>query len=306
MRIGAAFYLQDTDWPSLRGAVLEAEAAGFDSLWVDDHLLNDEGEPGTPKLEAWSVADALAVLTSRPTIGHLVTANTFRSPGLTAKLAITLDHLSAGRAVLGMGAGWFEREHRAFGLEFGATAGQRLERLDESVGIVRRLLDGERVDHAGPWYRLVDAVAAPRPIQSHLPILIGGMGPRRTIPLVARSADAWNAFGSPAEVAEKDALLVAHCARIGRDPATIERTVDLSVVIRDDRAAAEAAWGDVTSRHEIDPAERDHAADAPEGVAKVLRRYTELGFHHILWILRAPWDLETIRRMPEVRALLDG
>ena len=130
-------------------------------------------------------------------LGLLVGANTFRNPGLTAKLATTLDHLSDGRAILGLGGGWFEREHEAFGLDFGAGFGERLERLDEAVGLIRRLLDGERVTHDGPTYQMRDALVAPRPVQRRLPILIGGSGPRKTLLTTARYADMWNAYGDP-------------------------------------------------------------------------------------------------------------
>ena len=163
VRIGAAFWVQRTDWPSLREAVVAAEAAGADDLWIDDHLLSDEGERTTPKLEGWSTLAAVAAVTTRARLGLLVAANTFRNPGLTAKLATTLDQISGGRAILGIGGGWFEDEHRAFGLDFGSGFGERLDRLGESVEIVRRLLDGERFSHDGRFYRLRDALAAPRP-----------------------------------------------------------------------------------------------------------------------------------------------
>ena len=143
-------------------------------------------------------------------------ANTFRNPGLTAKLATTLDHLSDGRAILGIGGAWFEREHEAFGIDFGAGFGERLDRLGEAVPLLRRLLDGERVTHAGRYYTMTDAVCEPRPVQAHLPILIGGSGPRKTIPMVARYADIWNAYGTPESLAAADAVLREAC--VGRGP----------------------------------------------------------------------------------------
>ncbi len=120
MKYGAAFWINRTSWADLRDACLAAEAAGWDSIWIDDHLLSDEGAATDPKLEGWATLAALASLTSRVRLGLLVGANTFRNPGLTAKLATTIDHLSAGRSVLGLGGGWFEREHDAFGIDFGA------------------------------------------------------------------------------------------------------------------------------------------------------------------------------------------
>src|SRR5918995_4284224 len=165
MRFGAAFWIQRTDWPSLGDACLAVEHAGWDSLWLDDHLLADEGDWRDPKLEGWATLGAVAGLTELVRLGLLVSANTFRNPGLTAKLATTLDHVSGGRAILGLGGGWFEREHDAFGIDFGSGFGERLDRLDESVPLIRRLLDGERVTHQGSWYRMDDAVCEPAPVQ---------------------------------------------------------------------------------------------------------------------------------------------
>src|SRR5712671_2520143 len=127
VRIGAAFWVQRTDWPSLRAAVEAAEASGADDLWIDDHLLSDEGDPDDPKFEAWSMLAAVAAVTSRARLGLLVAANTFRNPGLTTKLATTVDHISGGRAIVGIGSGWFELEHRAYGIEFGSGFGERLD-----------------------------------------------------------------------------------------------------------------------------------------------------------------------------------
>lgn len=305
VKLGAAFWLNDTDWPSLREAILAADDAGFDSLWFDDHLLADEGEPSAPKLEGWTVAAAAAAITTRATIGHLVIATTFRNPGLLAKMTATLDHVSGGRAILGIGAGWFEEEHRAFGLDFGASAGERIERMGEALGLLRRLLDGERVTHDGRFYRLTDAVCAPAPIQRSLPLLIGGSGPKRTLPLVARHADLWNAFGTPDAIRARGAVLTEACAAIGRDPAAIEWTVTLNVAVRDDRAAAEAAFATVLARNSPRQHERDlDAAGSPAEVAAVLRPYAEAGIGQSMWVLRPPWDLETIRRVGEVRAAL--
>src|SRR4249919_3645678 len=147
MRFGAAIWINRTEWPNLLDACRLAERAGWDSLWVDDHLLADEGDPTDAKIEGWATLAALAVLTERVRLGLLVGANTFRNPGLTAKLATTVDHLSDGRSVLGLGGGLFEREHDAFGIDFGGGFGERLDRLDEAVGLIRRLLDGGRFSH---------------------------------------------------------------------------------------------------------------------------------------------------------------
>ena len=305
VRIGAAFWVQRTDWPSLRQAVVAAEEAGTDDLWIDDHLLSDEGDSDAAKFEGWSTLAAVAAVTVRAQLGLLVAANTFRSPGLTAKLATTLDHISGGRAILGLGGGWFADEHEAFGIEFGSGFGERLDRLAESVGIVRRLLDGERFSHEGRFYRLRDALAAPRPIQPHLPILIGGSGPAKTLPIVARHADLWNLYGSPASIAASDAILRAHCAAIGRDPDSIERTVNLNVVVRRTRDEAERAWAGYAAEHRPREGEGRLVVGGPVGeVAAALAEYAAVGVRHPILVFRSPWDLETIRSLGAIREAL--
>ena len=305
MRFGAAYWIQRTGWPELRDAVLHAEAAGFDDVWLDDHLLADEGDWRDPKLEGWTSLVATAVLTTRVRLGLLVAANTFRNPGLTAKLATSLDHVSGGRSVLGIGGGWFEREHEAFGLEFGSGFGERLDRLGEAVPLIRRLLDGERVTHEGQYYAMTDALCEPRPLQARLPLLIGGSGPRKTIPMVARYADMWNAFGPPATLAAADLLLREACAAVGRDEREIERSTNLNLVIRDSRAEAEAAWAGWCDIHLPKRTQLD-VGGSPEEVADALRPYGAAGFGHVIFVFRSPFDLETMDRLAEVRALLDA
>jgi alkanesulfonate monooxygenase SsuD/methylene tetrahydromethanopterin reductase-like flavin-dependent oxidoreductase (luciferase family) len=241
-RFGAAFWINRTGWPELRDAALAAEAAGWDSLWLDDHLLCDEGDDLDAKLEGWTALAALAAVTARPRLGHLVTAVTFRNIGVIAKMATTLDHVSGGRFVLGLGAGWHPREHEAFGIDFGSGFGERLDRLDEAAGLLRRLLDGEVVTHHGRFYDLDRAACAPRPVQERLPILIGGTGRTKTLRTVARVADIWNAYATPEELAELEGVLAGHGAAVGRDVRRIERQVYLNLVVRPTPQAATAVW----------------------------------------------------------------
>src|SRR5215210_3406485 len=167
MKFGAKLWSQATDWPGWRDAALAAEDAGWDSVWTWDHLLAIFGPWEQPIFEGWAALCGAATITKRVKLGLMVGANTFRNPGHTAKLATTLDHLSGGRAILGIGGAWFEREHDAFGIDFGSGFGERLDRLDEAVMLMRRLLDGERVTHEGEHYQFRDALCEPRPIQSH-------------------------------------------------------------------------------------------------------------------------------------------
>ncbi|HKG56357.1 MAG TPA: TIGR03560 family F420-dependent LLM class oxidoreductase [Candidatus Limnocylindrales bacterium] len=313
MRFGAGFWIQRTSWPALRDACVEAEAAGFDTIWLDDHLLADEGDWHDAKLEGWSALAAVAAVTKRARLGLLVSANTFRNPGLTAKLATTLDHVSEGRAILGIGGGWFEREHDAFGIDFGSGFGERLDRLDEAVMLIRRLLDGERVTHEGRFYQFHDAVCEPRPLQQHLPILIGGSGPKKTLRTTARYADLWNGFGSVDRVAGTSDVLRERCAEEGRPFEAIERTVTMDVVIRDDAAAAERTYDEIAARHGLrgeagsDGSARGlNAWGPPEAVADYVRGFAEIGVAEVIWVFRDPFDVETMRRMADVRlALVD-
>lgn len=311
MRFGAAYWIQRTDWPALRDACLAAERAGFDSIWLDDHLLSDEGDWRAAKLEGWATLGAVAAVTSTARLGLLVAANTFRNPGLTAKLATTLDHLSGGRFVLGMGGGWFEREHEAFGLDFGSGFGERLDRLEEAVEVIERLLAGERVTHSGRFYSMTDAVCEPRPIQRRLPILIGGSGREKTLRTTARHADLWNGYGEPERIAETSAVLRERCAEIGRPFESIERSVTMEVAIRASEQDARRDHAIVEARHGIedrvgsDGSPRGlNVAGPPEVIADYIRRFEALGIAEVMWIFRDPFDLQTMARLGEVRAAL--
>ena len=305
IRFGAQLWSQATDWPGFRDAALAAEAAGWDSVWTWDHLLAIFGRWEQPILEGWAALAALGPITRRVRLGLMVGANTFRNPGLTAKLATTLDHVSDGRAVLGIGGAWFEREHEAFGLDFGAGVGERLDRLDEAVMLLRRLLDGERISHDGRFYTFRDAVCEPRPLQPRLPILVGGSGPRKTLRTVALRADGWNTSGDLEEVRGKLAILEEHCAEVGRDPSTIELTVSFPIVLRDSPADAEEAWaGLIAHNGATDAGPVPHLFGSPAEVADKIRPFVELGFRTIIVRLPAPYDRETIDRIGEVGAAL--
>lgn len=313
MRFGTAFWINRLDWPTLRDASLAVERAGWDGLWIDDHLLADEGDPTDPKLEGWATLAALAVAVERVRLGLLVAANTFRPPGLTAKLATTIDHLSGGRSVLGLGGGWFGREHEAFGIDFGSGFGDRLDRLDEATGLVRRLLDGERVTHAGRFYEMRDAVCEPRPVQPRLPILIGGSGPTKTLRTTARYADLWNGYGNPERIAATSEILRERCLEIGRPFEAIERTVTLHGVIRDTAAEARAVWDETARVNGLTGTAGSDGSDrgltiggSPDEVAAYLQAYAAIGISEVIFVLRSPVDVETIERVGEVRAALEA
>jgi alkanesulfonate monooxygenase SsuD/methylene tetrahydromethanopterin reductase-like flavin-dependent oxidoreductase (luciferase family) len=307
VRFGAQLWSQATDWPGFLDAALATEAGGWDSVWTWDHLHAIFGPWEQPLFEGPLALAAVAARTSRVRLGLMVGANTFRNPGHTAKITTTLDHISGGRAVLGIGGAWFGREHEAFGLDFGGGFGERLDRLDEAVGLIRRLLDGERFSQAGRFYTFTDALIAPPPVQPHLPILVGGSGPKKTLRTVARYADAWNTAGTVAEVAARDAILRTHCTEVGRDQAAIERTVSFPIVLRDDPADAARAFAALCAHNGTpDAGNVPTLLGSPSEVAEAIRPYVDLGFATIIVRLPAPYDRETLARIGEVRAALAG
>ncbi len=307
MRFGLQLWSQSTGWPEFRDAAIAAEAAGWDSIWTWDHLMAIFGPWEQAIFEGWTAMAGLGAVTSRVRLGLMVGANTFRNPGLLAKLAITLDHISDGRAVLGLGGAWFEREHEAFGIDFGASPGTRLDWLDESVMVVRRLLDGERFDHTGPAYTFRDALCEPSPIQAKLPILIGGSGKRKTLRIVAQRADAWNAAGTLEEVRESLDALTQHAADVGRDLATLEKTISFPIVLRDSPAAAKERMNELLAHNKIEHmGEVPHLAGSPDEVADAIRPYRDLGFETVIVRMPAPYDRETIARINEVGERLAG
>jgi alkanesulfonate monooxygenase SsuD/methylene tetrahydromethanopterin reductase-like flavin-dependent oxidoreductase (luciferase family) len=305
-RFGLQLWPQQTTWPEYREAVLAAEAAGWDSIWAWDHLLAIQGPWEQPILEGWSLLNAVAAITSRMRVGLMVGANTFRNPGLTTKLATTLDHVSNGRAVLGIGGAWFEREHEAFGIDFGASVGERLDWLDESVSLMRRLLDGERVTHSGPRYTMVDALCEPRPIQARLPILVGGSGPKKTLRTVARYADGWNTSGDVEAVKGKLDILAQHCADAGRDLSEFELNISFPTIIRNTVDDAVERRRDQLAQNGIpEPEDVPLLMGPPETIVETFRPFRELGFGTVNVRMPAPFDRETIERLPEVLALLE-
>jgi len=305
LKFGALLWTQRTDWSGVRAAALAAERAGFDSIWLSDHLLCPIGDAGGSMFEAWTAIAAIGALTARASVGLIVSANTFRHPALVAKMAVTLDHITGGRAVLGLGAGWHQPEHAVHGLSFERGPGARLDRLGAALSIVRQLIDGEIVDHRSPWYELAGARHEPRPVAARLPILIGGEGPAKTLPLVARHADMWNARGGIGALAASDAILRDRCSEVGRDPASIERLTNRWIVIRDDANSAVRAIEETNAYQGVtDPDPAIIATGPPELVAAALRPVVDIGFRHIVVSLRAPWDHETIARAPGLRDLL--
>jgi F420-dependent oxidoreductase-like protein len=234
LRIGVKLVPQDTDLATLRAFWRFADESGFDHLWVYDHLagVGTAGlaapDPAVDLLDGWSLLAAMASETSRIRVGCLVTANTFRHPGVLAKIATTVDHLSGGRLEFGLGTGWNEYEYSMLNLRLGPP-GERIERLDEAVRIIRALWSpAQSVDFTGTHYQLSGAVSSPKPLQKPFPLLwLGGTGERRMLRLVAEHADVWNLVDHSGldEAVRLSGVLDERCREVGRDPREIRRSV---------------------------------------------------------------------------------
>jgi F420-dependent oxidoreductase-like protein len=268
-----------------------AEAAGFDLVTVMDHFyqIPAVGSEDEPMLEAYTTLGGLATRTTRVQLATMVTGVTYRNPALLAKQVTTLDTLSHGRAVLGIGAAWNEAEHVGYGFAFPGT-GERLARLEEALEICHLMFTEERPSFQGRYYAIDRAQNSPRPIQQGgPPILIGGGGERKTLRLVAKYADISNWFGTFEEIVHKGEVLDRHCEAEGRDPATILRTIMAPVVLVSNDREADAALARVTPERRA----RTTAA-TPERAAEILRPYVDAGFRG--FILRNP-NLQTPEEM---------
>jgi F420-dependent oxidoreductase-like protein len=241
-------------FPTVIAQAREAESAGFDSVFVMDHFyqLPMLGSPDQPMLEAYTALGALATATERVQLGTLVTGNTYRNPTLLAKVITTLDVVSAGRAILGVGTGWFELEHDQLGYEFG-TFTDRFNRLDEALEIILPMIKGERPTFSGKWYRAENAMANPR-YRDHVPLMIGGSGEKKTIPLAARHFDHLNVIAGFDQLPGKVKVVRESCEEIGRDPATLETSVLLTVLL-DENAKPDQVPAEMSQRMLVGSAE---------------------------------------------------
>ena len=319
LRIGLQVWGQYVSWDELMSIGADIDALGFEELWSNDHFMplaagTDGADGGLegPVFEGWSILFGWAGRTSRARMGCLVSGAGYRNPALLVKMATALDHATNGRAALGLGGGWFGPEHRAFGWEF-PPLGQRIDRFGEAARICRGLLDGEAVTFEGTWFTTVDARNDPPPVQARLPLVIGGSGEKRTLRIVAETADIWNADSdTPASFAHRNGILDDHCRAVGRDPATIERTVGLPPpLIRGSRAEAVDALTDVLERHAVDratarrAAEASPFADTTEAVISRLSAYRDGGASAVMFDFPPPYDHKTLETLAgPVRAAL--
>jgi alkanesulfonate monooxygenase SsuD/methylene tetrahydromethanopterin reductase-like flavin-dependent oxidoreductase (luciferase family) len=234
-----------------------------------------------------------------------VGANTFRNPGLVAKMMVNIDHMSGGRAILGLGGAWFEPEHIAFGIDFGTGFGQRLDWMDEACAAIRSLIDGGTVSSDGEeHYSFADLRLNPVPARSAMPIMIGGSGEKKTLRSVAKYADQWNAFGSPETLKHKDSVLRRHCEEVGRDHTEIERTTSGKIILRNTEAGARQVLADAMEQNRTPMAsiadDESFWVGTSDELIRRLLAYREVGFHTFIAEMPAPYDQETMETMIEV------
>lgn len=269
--------LPHTKWLATAAAAQRAEALGYDSVWVYDHLHNVPQPAHETVFESWSVLAAISQHTQRVRLGHMVACNLFRPPALVAKMAATLDVISGGRLEFGLGAGWDEGELRAFGYDFPSPR-ERLDRLTEAIQVIRTMWTDAEATYDGVHYRLAGAQCDPKPVQQpHPPIWIGGAGEKRTLRIVAEHADCSNFSGTPDEWAHKCEVLAAHCRDVGRDFETILTSWEHDCFIRESPAEIDEVgsldiWG-------ADPAAWREAnlVGTPEQVCERIQRYVDAG-----------------------------
>ncbi len=214
------------------------EQTGWDGFWYADHFMPNAEDTSAPWPEAWVTLSAIAAQVPRLRMGTLVTGNTYRHPAVLAKMAATLDHISDGRVVLGLGAGWQENEHEQYGLPF-YTVGERLGRLREACQVIKAMYSETKANFDGKYYQLTDASCEPKPVQSPLPLMIGGGGEKVTLKITAEYADEWNVWGTPETLAHKNAIIDGYCAELGRNPTEIQRSAVALLFYSEDKAFLE-------------------------------------------------------------------
>src|SRR5262245_10130278 len=279
MRFGVFTSLTLQTWPAVLDLWQHLEATGWDIACVSDHFMPNTKDREGAVLESWSTLSALAALVPRMRVGTIVLGNTYRHPAIVAKMAAQVDVISGGRLVLGLGAGWQNNEHAAYGIPF-YTMRERLERLDEACSVIRSLWTERRSDFKGRYYQLSDAPLDPKPVQQpHPELMIGGGGERITLRIVAKHADHWNVWGGPKVLARKSAILEEHCAKVGRDSKQIMRSVNMALLITEKRDVVDRLAETITSRLGLQAADaRDTClAGTPDQIREKLHELKAAG-----------------------------
>jgi F420-dependent oxidoreductase-like protein len=250
-----------------------AENTGWDGVWYADHFMPNAEDTSAPWPEAWTTLSALGARTSRIRLGTLVSGNTYRHPAVLAKMAATLDHITNGRLVLGLGSGWQENEHQQYGLEF-YDAAKRLQRLDEACQVIKALFNDKTANFDGRFYSLNKATLEPKPVQKPLPLMIGGGGEKVTLKITAKYADEWNVWGDPNILQHKMSVLDAHCATVGRDPKNIQRSAVALLFMSDDAGYLEKMRNAGIAQ--------PHIIGTPEQVRETVAEYAAAGVDELI------------------------
>jgi len=301
IRFGVQTAPQNTTWQELRATWKLIDSLGYDTAWTFDHFFPILSDPSGPCFEGWIALTALAAETSRVQAGVLVRGNTYRHPAVLAKMAATLDHITGGRLIMGIGAAWFEMEHIAYGIPFQTTA-ERIRRLDEAAEIIKRLWTEKQVTFEGRYYQLKDAYCEPKPVQQPRPrIMIGGSGEKLMLRVIARRADIWNTFGSPELFRHKIEVLREHCAAVDRNFDGIEVSWAGAALVTDSRDEKDellrrfaAAFGITLEQYELG-ALVGSASEVRDRIAQ----FIDVGVTHFIPIANTPFNHESIRRFAE-------
>jgi F420-dependent oxidoreductase-like protein len=301
VRFGIQTGQQNLAWEEIRDVWQKADAWGYDSLWGFDHFYPIFVDPEGPCLEAWTMLSALAQATRRAHVGLLVSGNTYRHPCVTAKMAATVDHVSGGRLNLGIGAGWFELEHRSFGIDFKTVPG-RLQALDEALQIIRGMFTQPRTTVHGRHYTVTDAIGLPKPLQQpHPPIMIGGTGEKILLRIVAKHADMWNAGASAERMRELGQVIARHGERVRRDTGRIEKTVTMPLCYRAAPEREQFVCHLMARMRQTTPelARRETMIGNKQECLDTVGRYVEAGVTHFIFMLFAPLFVDEIQAFAE-------
>lgn len=286
MKFGAQIPGNQTSWDDMVAVAKTMDAGRWDSAWTFDHFVPplafmDESQAC---LEGWMTLAGLGAITARLRLGTIVSGVTYRNPALLAKMVATLDAMTKGRAILGIGAAWHVREHEAYGWDFPSIK-ERSDRLEEACELIRALFTSEGpVDYQGKYYKLDKAPFAPRTAGStHIPIMVGGGGEKRTLRTLAKYGDIMNVGGTPEEFAAKIDVLNQHCADVGRNPAEISRTAFIILALQDDEMKAARLRERFAPRASEEARKRNMAIGTSEHIIEVLRRYGEAGADEVIF-----------------------
>jgi F420-dependent oxidoreductase-like protein len=301
VRFGVQTPPQNCSWQDLVSVWKTIDVAGYDTAFGFDHFFPIFSDPSGPCFEGWMSLAALAAHTSKVEVGLLVTGNTYRNPGLLAKMAATLDHATGGRLIFGIGSGWFEQEHKAYDIPF-YTTGERIRRLDEALQIIKSLWTQKQTNISGKYYSIKDAWGEPKPMRKpYPPVLIGAAGEKMTLKVVAKHANIWNTFGTPEIFRNKLQILKEHCATVGRNFDEIEVSWAGFGLVCNSESEKPQALGKLAAMWGRSPEEMDATAlvGTVDQIRSRIDEFMKVGVTHFIVSASAPFDFAGIRRFAE-------